>query len=240
MDAEDLPVPPAGVRPGHLGLIATGRVILGDIAATAVDLSLRGLLQIKSTGGEAGDWMLTPAMPPEDAQNPLEYEQVLLEWVAQPGYATSLASLAADLPAGLAEVREDLVHDAVHRGWLRHLHHLHHHQRTKAGEELAGHLRIFRRELRAVKAELGPEILEEHLLPYALHFGLAGPGHPLAQFAHAWVAAFAELPEWRGPARPRSDTEWDDGIRPAVHKRTLHEDIMSSDVGGMLWVTGGW
>jgi len=35
MGAADLPVPPGGVRPGHLGVIATGRVILGDIAATA-------------------------------------------------------------------------------------------------------------------------------------------------------------------------------------------------------------
>lgn len=50
MDAVELPVPPGGVRPGHLGLIASGRVILGDIAATAVDLSLRGWLEIESSG----------------------------------------------------------------------------------------------------------------------------------------------------------------------------------------------
>jgi len=33
MDVAELPVPPGGVRPGHLGLIATGQVILGDITA---------------------------------------------------------------------------------------------------------------------------------------------------------------------------------------------------------------
>ena len=122
---------------------------------------------------------------------------MLLEWVARPGYTTTFASLATDLPAGLAEVREGLVRDAVHQGWLRRLHH---HERTKAGEDLASQLRAFRQELRSARAERGPEILDGQLLPYALHFGLARPGHPLARFAHAWVATFAELPEWR--ARP--------------------------------------
>jgi hypothetical protein len=233
MDAVELPVPPGGVRPGHLGLIATGRVILGDIAATVVDLSLRGLLQIESTGSEAGDWVLAPAEPPEDGQDALEYEQVLLEWVARPGYVTGLAPLATDLPAGLAEVREGVVRDAVHRGWVRRLHH---HERTEAGEELAGQLRAFRQELRSARAGRGQEILDGQLLPYALHFGLAGPAHPLARFAHAWVAAFAELPEWRAPARWRTDSEYDAGIRAAAHKRTLDEDIMSREVGAMLWI----
>jgi len=234
MDVAELPVPPGGVRPGHLGVIATGQVVLGDIAATAVDLSLRGWLQIESTGSEAGGWVLTPAEPPQDGQDPLEYERVLLEWLARPGYATSLASLAADLPAGLAEVREGLVRDAVHHGWLRRLHH---HERTKAGEELAGLLRAFRQELRSARAERDPEILDGELLPYALHFGLARPGNPLARFAHAWVSTFAELPEWRAPARWRTDREYDAGIRTAARKRTLDEDIMSHDVGAMLWMT---
>jgi hypothetical protein len=126
------------------------------------------------------------------------------------------------------------VRDAVHHGWLRRLHH---HERTKAGEELADQLRVFRQELRSVRAERGPEILDGELLPYALHFGLATPGHPLARFAHAWVAAFAQLPEWRAPARWRTDREYDVGIRAAAGKRTLDEDIMSHDVAGMVWLT---
>ena len=98
-----LPVPPDGVRPGHLGVIAVGRVILGDIAATAVDLALRGMLRIESADGGAGGWSLTLLEPPgKDREDTLEYERVLLEWVARPrrGAAASLASLAADLPAG--------------------------------------------------------------------------------------------------------------------------------------------
>jgi hypothetical protein len=232
--AAELPVPPGGVRPGQLGVVMTGRVILGDVAATVVHLSLRGLLQIESIGSKAEGWVLTPAEPPQDGPDPLEYEQLLLEWVAHPGYSIGLASLATDLPAGLAEVRDCLVRDGVHRGWLRRLHH---HERTKAGEELASQLRAFRQELRQARAERGPEILDGQLLPYALHFGLATPGQPLARFAHAWVRAFASVPGWRAPARWRSDTEYDAGVRPAVRKRTLEEDIMSHDVAAMLWMT---
>jgi hypothetical protein len=235
MDAAELPVPPDGVRPGHLSVITSGRVILGDIAATAVDLSLRGWLEIESTGGEDGGWVLASAEPPQDGQDPLEYERVLLEWLARPGYPASFASLAADLPAGLAEVREELVRDAVRNGWLRRLHH---HEPTKAGEALASQLRAFRQKLRSARAGRGPEILDGPLLPYALDFGLARPDHPLSRFAHAWVVAFAALPEWRGPARWRTSTGHGVGVGAAARKRTLDEDIMSHDVGAMLWVTG--
>lgn len=119
----ELPVPPGSVRPGHLGLIVSGRVILGDIAATVVDLSLRGWLEIESSGDGDGGWMLSSAEPAQDSQDPAEYEWVLLGWLARPGYPAGLASLDADLPAGLAQVRDELVRDAVHMGWLRRLHH---------------------------------------------------------------------------------------------------------------------
>jgi hypothetical protein len=130
-------------------------------------------------------------------------------------------------------VREELVRDAVHSGWLRRLHH---HERTAAGEELAARLKAFRQDLRAARAGGGPEILDGPLLPYALHFGLTRTDHPLAQFAHAWVAAFAELPEWRASTRQRTSGVHDTGT--VVRRRTLEEDIMSRDVGAMLWVTG--
>jgi hypothetical protein len=72
--------------------------------------------------------VLAAAEPPPDGQDPLEYERVLLEWLARSGYHASFASLASDLSAGLAEVREELVCDAVRNGWLRRLHH---HEPTK-------------------------------------------------------------------------------------------------------------
>lgn len=51
----ELPAPPPGLRPGHAGVIAAGRVVLGDIAAAAADLSLRGLLRPGGDGCEPGD-----------------------------------------------------------------------------------------------------------------------------------------------------------------------------------------
>lgn len=129
-------------------------------------------------------------------------------------------SLASDLPAGLAEVRKEPVCDAVRNGWLRRLHH---HEPTKAGEELASQVRAFRQELRSARAGRGPEILDGPLLPYALHFGLASPGHPLARFARAWVAAFAELPEWRAPAGGAPAAGMTVGVGAAARKRTLDE-----------------
>jgi hypothetical protein len=48
---------------------------------------------------------------------------------------------------------------------------------------------------------------------------------------------FAELPEWRAPARWRTDSDHDAGIQTAARKRTLDEDIMSQDVAAMLWIT---
>lgn len=95
MDAAELPVPPGGVRPGHLGVVTSGRVVLGDIAATAVDLSLRGWLEIESTGGEDGGWVLASAEPPQDGQDPLEYERCC--WNGWPGPATPPVSSLAGL-----------------------------------------------------------------------------------------------------------------------------------------------
>src|ERR1700733_250400 len=106
MGVAELPAPPGDVRPGHLGLVMTGRVILGDIAATAVDLCLRGLLEIEATADEPRSWPISPAEPAQGCQAPREHEQILLEWASPPGHPTSLALLAADRPAALAEIRE--------------------------------------------------------------------------------------------------------------------------------------
>lgn len=225
----ELPAPPPGLRPGHVGVIAAGRVVLGDIAATAVDLSLRGLLRVGGDGCEPGDWTLAP-VPPPGAGDPQEYEQLLLEWPARLGRTATLSSLAAELPGGLAEVRDALVRDAVHRGWL---HHLRRHERTRAGTEMAARLRVFRQELR----HASPRARDGQLLPWALHFGLAGPGDPMTRFTRAWASAFTGLPEWQAPARWRS-TGQEAQPPPPVRRRSLHDDIMSNDVGAMLWVTG--
>jgi hypothetical protein len=40
------PLPPDGLRSGQLGVVLLGRVIVGDIAATLVDLAGREIVQV--------------------------------------------------------------------------------------------------------------------------------------------------------------------------------------------------
>jgi hypothetical protein len=177
-----------------------GHVIIGDIAATLVDLAGRGLLQVESTGA-GDDWLLTPSAPGEHELTP--YEQILLQGLSDPGDASQLTSLAGRFAAVLDKTRAAVIHDAVHHGWLKHLHHA---ERTPAGQELTHRIRAFQRDLMHRQSERGPAGLDGPLLPYALHFGMiSGDEIPLARFAHAWVATFKDLPGWKPAVRPHPD-----------------------------------
>jgi hypothetical protein len=192
-----LPAPPDGIRPGQLGVVTLRRVIIGDIAATLVDLSIRGLLRIEEHDGEPDGWLVGPlhATASRHRQDSLlRYEQTLLDGLSHGGAAASLASLAPKMPRVLQRTRTELVHDAVHRGWLRHLRP---DQRTDTGEQLASRIRSFHSALRRAAAEQGADALAGSLLPYALRLAvIRGDQHPLARFAHRWVETFAELPGW--------------------------------------------
>lgn len=195
-----LPAPPDGIRVGQLGVVLLGRVIIGDIAATLVDLSIRRLLRVEELEGEPGVWLVSPlyanaARHRRDSL--LSYERNLLDGLSNGGAEASLASLATRMPAVLERTRAALVHDAVHRGWLRYLRP---DQRTDAGEQLAGRIRAFQRGLRQAAAQQGADALTGPLLPYALRFAvIRGDQYPLARFAHRWVETFAELPGWHPP-----------------------------------------
>ena len=167
--------------------------------------------------------------PRQQRESLLEYEHKLLEGLADCGPASSLPALAAKAAPVLSRARTMLVHEAVRRGWLRHLHH---DQRTAAGEELARQVRSFQRVLRQLKAERGQEALAGSLLPYALHFGLVtGSPVALAQFANAWMHTFADLPGWQPPAAPRR--EFDDY---ALSKPSIDEQMLQQ--GAALWLLG--
>ena len=52
--------PPEDLRPAQLGIVLLGRVILGHISATLVDLAQRGFLRIEAIPGDGDpDWLLT-------------------------------------------------------------------------------------------------------------------------------------------------------------------------------------
>jgi hypothetical protein len=72
----DLPVAPVGLRPGQVSILLLGRVAIGDIAVTFVDVALRGLLAVEPTDGD--DWLLTPQASAVEDNEVLDYEWGLL------------------------------------------------------------------------------------------------------------------------------------------------------------------
>ena len=126
-----IPVPPDGIRPGQLGVVLLGRVIIGDIAATLVDLSARGMLAVEEhdEGGQAG-WLLRPEATAQQRATLLSYEATLLSAVSDGAQPATIQSLAPRMPQVLSRAREEIVHEAVSNGWL---HRFHDGQRTGAG-----------------------------------------------------------------------------------------------------------
>jgi hypothetical protein len=199
-----IPAAVKGLKPGEISLVVLGRVVMGDIAVTLVDLAQRDLLRVEETD-DGADWLLSP-LPGISVRRAIEeYETKLLEQVAGRGEIVRLSYLATGLGQDLGKVRRALEHEVVAQGWVRRLHH---DQRTPKGEELARRVRSFQRELRKFKSEGGEEALGGTLLPFALRFGLvSGDQLPLARFAHDWVRTFDDLPGWRPTqARPVYDT----------------------------------
>lgn len=200
-----IPASLKSLKPGEITLVVLGRVVMGDIAVTLVDLAQRDLLRIEETDNGA-DWLLTPSHGVSARRAIAEYEAKLLESLADRGHAVLLSSLAAGLGQDLGKVRRALEHEGVAQGWIRRLRH---DQRTPKGEELARRVRAFQRELRKFKADRGEDAVSSALLPFALRFGLvSGERLPFARFAHDWVRTFGDLPGWRPvqPDRPVYDT----------------------------------
>jgi len=197
-----IPRPPGKLRPGQLGVVMLGRVIIGDVAVTLVDLAVRQFLAVQEQGnrhgpeGEGTDWSLTAVQAAgltRRRESLLGYERHLLDAVTGSSQAT-VSSLAPRMPQILADTRRQIMHDAVRRGWLRHIHH---DQRTAEGEQLSARIRTFQNQLRHFATSQGEDALAGALLPYAMHFGLVHRDDlPLALFARHWVRAFSVLPGW--------------------------------------------
>jgi len=212
-----IPQPPDKLRPGQLGVVMLGRVIIGDVAVTLVDLAVRRFLLVQENGehhkpeGADSGWSLTAVQATGLArrrESLLGYERTLLDAVAGNNQTTT-SSLAPRMTQILADTRREILHDAVHRGWLRHIHH---DQRTAEGEQLAARIRTFQNRLRQFATSQGEDALAGPLLPYAMHFGLVrGEDLPLVRFAHHWVRTFSPLPEWHQevpkPYDPLSEPE---------------------------------
>src|ERR1700723_3310772 len=128
-----IPAALKGLKPGEISLVVLGRVVMGDIAVTLVDLAQRDLLRVEETD-DGADWLLSPLHGISVRRAIVEYETKLLEQVAGRGEIVRLSYLATGLGQGLGKVRRALEHEVVAQRWVRRLHH---DQRTPKGEELA-------------------------------------------------------------------------------------------------------
>lgn len=184
------------MRPGQLGVVILGRVIIGDIAVTLVDLATRGIIRVEQADNPNHDWSLVRLRKPS-GDSLLGYEHTLVDALVGAGSQATTSNLASRMAGILDRIRHEILHDAVHRGWLRHVHH---DQRTAEGEQAAARIHSFQRLLRQFGTDQGEQALTGSLLPYALHFGLIRDGElPLVRFAHDWVSEFSALPGWHTP-----------------------------------------
>lgn len=193
----DLPQVPGGVRAGQVSVLLLGRVIIGDIAVTLTDLAVRGVLAAEPAGDD--DWLLTVAGQGAAGPPVLDYERRLLEGLKRTGAPVRLSVLVPGFGNAMDKARSGIVGAAVRDGWIRRFHH---DQRTSKGEELAGQVRAFQRNLRRAVPELAQDILGGPLLPYAMRSGLAtDEGIALVRFAHAAVRILVTEPGWM-PSQP--------------------------------------
>lgn len=109
--------PPGGLRPAQLGVVLVGRVLLGHIGATVVDLACRGCLTMEPLDEDGSEWQLT-AMPavPEDL---LGYEQAIMRGLFGKQAAFRLEHMTLAMAPVLDEVRAKIVRDALDAGRLR-------------------------------------------------------------------------------------------------------------------------
>jgi hypothetical protein len=108
--------PPQALRPAQLGVILVGRVTLGHLGATVVDLAGRDYLGIEPVAGDDGDpdWEVT-AQDREPAQL-LGYERTLRDRLFDG--PLRLGAVTAGLLPLLDEVRSRVERDAIRAGWL--------------------------------------------------------------------------------------------------------------------------
>ena len=116
--------PPAGVRPGELGALIDEKVQSRDIAATIVDLAIRGHLTIAEVAGSGlrakTDHELTKLAPTADRADGATlapYESELLTRLFKSGSLVRLSALARKFASDNAAVSKLLYIDLVERGW---------------------------------------------------------------------------------------------------------------------------
>jgi len=111
--------PPEGLRPGELGTLIDFDAGTLDVTATIIDLAVRGYLKIEEVEKEwyqfKHDWMLTKLEKDEPLR---QYERSLYEGLFTSGDEVKLSDLKNTFAARMTKVREQLMDDAMSKGWF--------------------------------------------------------------------------------------------------------------------------
>jgi hypothetical protein len=115
---------PEGVQPGLIGTLLDEEANTIDVAATIVDLAVRGHLRMEETEPGffgKGDWRLIRTTPSaEQAEAPLHpYEEVLLQRLFSGGDTVLLSQLKNHFAVSLRSVQDLMYQEVVRRGWFR-------------------------------------------------------------------------------------------------------------------------
>jgi hypothetical protein len=110
----------ADLRPGLVGTVADERVDPVDVAATLVDLAIRGhlrIIELTPTGPHAPlDWTFERLDGPDDL---LDYEKTLLDAIAPiDGPAALVSKIGAPIEAVVPKAQDQLYTEVVRRGWF--------------------------------------------------------------------------------------------------------------------------
>lgn len=122
--------PPDGVPPGLMGLLLEGRSQDRHVAATVVDLAVRGHLVLEEvdSGWEPGsreftdglpDWILHRTLPQDPQDRLLRYEQTVLDGLFAAGPSARFSDYRKQLHPVVQLARKEMDVEATRRGWFR-------------------------------------------------------------------------------------------------------------------------
>ncbi|HEU5309557.1 MAG TPA: DUF2207 domain-containing protein [Acidimicrobiia bacterium] len=111
--------PPEELRPGELGTLIDFVAGPLDVTATIIDLAVRGYLKIEEVDKEwyqfKHDWKLTKV--PQEGQL-RQYERSLYSGLFKDGDEVKLSELENTFAGRMSKVREQLMDDAMSKGWF--------------------------------------------------------------------------------------------------------------------------
>ena len=111
--------PPDGLRPGQLGTLIDFEANPLDVTATIIDLAVRGYLKIeeldKAWYERKHDWKLTKVDNPGELHH---YERTLYDGLFKDGDEINLSDLHNTFAERMGKVREQLMDDAMQKGWF--------------------------------------------------------------------------------------------------------------------------